>query len=190
MAVLKRFVTLLQVATPSRGINGQDERCISCGAVDSTARSCFMGNQGGQAPSVLALPFKSRDNGNRIFGTFCPISRGRRTRDGGLYTCWCSLKTNGIFVPVYPVSRASRYNTLHLASKVVCQRGHKPPLETPGFVSAWPQIAFLHLCPHPIQNLKKRRRSAYEWWAGLRHFFIRPVGRNETRCIWRIVFPG
>ena len=92
--------------------------------------------------------------------------------------------------PVSPVSRASRYNTLHLASKVVCQRGHKPPLETPGFVSAWPQIAFLHLCPHPIQNLKKRRRSAYEWWAGLRRFFIRPVGRNETRCIWRIVFPG
>lgn len=61
-------------------------------------------------------------------------------------------------------------------------------METPGFVSAWPQIAFLHLCPHPIQNLKKRRRSAYEWWAGLRRFFIRPVGRNETRCIWRIVF--
>lgn len=78
MAVLKRVVTLLQVATPSRGINGQDERCISYGAVDSTARSCFMGNQGGQAPSMLALPFKSRDNGNRIFGTFCPTSRGRR----------------------------------------------------------------------------------------------------------------
>ena len=93
--------------------------------------------------------------------------------------------------PVFTVSRASRYNTLHLASKVVCQRGGiAPPLETPGFVSAWPQIAFLHLCPHPIQNLKKRRRSAYEWWAGLRRFFIRPVGRNETRCIWRIVFPG
>ena len=92
--------------------------------------------------------------------------------------------------PVSPVSRASRYNTLHLASKVVCQRVHKPPLETPDFVGVWPQIAFLHLCPHPIQNLKKRRRSAYEWWAGLRHFFIRPLGRNETRCIWRIVFPG
>ena len=93
--------------------------------------------------------------------------------------------------PVSPVTRDSRYNTLHLASKVVCQRGGiAPPLETPGFVSEWPQIAFLHLCPHPIQNLKKRRRSTYEWWAGLRHFFIRPVGRNETRCIWRIVFPG
>ena len=137
---------------------------------------------------------------------------GRKTEDRGLYTCRRSLKTDRLLFPlghknpacfsagasvvqtvphhVSPVSRASRYNTLHLASKVVCQRGHKPPLETPGFVSAWPQIAFLHLCPHPIQNLKKRRRSAYEWWAGLRHFFIRPVGRNETRCIWRIVFPG
>ena len=100
MAVLKRFVTLLQVATPSRGINGQDERCISCAAVDSPARSCFMGNQGGQAPSVLALPFKSRDNGNRTFGTFCPTSRGRRTRDGGLYTCRRSPKTNRRFAPI------------------------------------------------------------------------------------------
>ena len=106
------------------------------------------------------------------------------------FFCRSKQDINRIARPASPVSRASRYNTLHLASKVVCQRGHKPPLETPGFVSAWPQIAFLHLCPHPIQNLKKRRRSAYEWWAGLRHFFIRPVGRNETRCIWRIVFPG
>ena len=32
--------------------------------------------------------------------------------------------------PVFPVSHASRYNTLHFASKVVCQRGHTP-LETP-----------------------------------------------------------
>ena len=60
-------------------------------------------------------------------------------------------------------SNADRaYNTLHLASKVMCQRGGaSPPLETPGFVGAWPQIAFLHLCPHPIQNPKKRRRPAY-----------------------------
>ena len=126
MAILKRFVTLLQVATPSRGINGQDERCISCAAVDSTARSCFMGNQGGQAPSVLALPFKSRDNGNRIFGTFCPTSRGRRTRDGGLYTCWCSLKTNGIFVPVCsqkscPFSCQCKRGANRIAPRLPCQ---------------------------------------------------------------------
>ena len=174
MAVLKRFVTLLQVATPSRGINGQDERCISCAAVDSTARSCFMGNQGGQAPSVLALPFKSRDNGNRTFGTFCPTSRGRRTRDGGLYTCWCSLKTNGLFVssrsqnprpfscqcklgtnriaPPFPLSAAPAGITHYTLQARSCAKGeHKPPLETPDFVGVWPQIAFLHLwsAPHP-----------------------------------------
>ena len=33
--------------------------------------------------------------------------------------------------PVFPVSHASRYNTLHFASKVVCQMGALPPLETP-----------------------------------------------------------
>ena len=32
---------------------------------------------------------------------------------------------------ILPVSRDSRYNTLHFASKVVCQRGLRPPLETP-----------------------------------------------------------
>lgn len=77
------------------------------------------------------------------------------------FFCRSKQDINRIARPASPVSHAGRYNTLHLASKVVCQRGHKPPLETPGFVSAWPQIAFLHLCPHPIQNLKKRRRSAY-----------------------------
>ena len=33
--------------------------------------------------------------------------------------------------PVSPVSHASRYNTLHFASKVVCQMGALTPLETP-----------------------------------------------------------
>jgi bifunctional DNA-binding transcriptional regulator/antitoxin component of YhaV-PrlF toxin-antitoxin module len=33
--------------------------------------------------------------------------------------------------PVFPASHASRYNTLHLASKVVCQRWTAPPLESP-----------------------------------------------------------
>ena len=158
MAVLKRFVTLLQVATPSRGINGQDERCISCGAVDSTARSCFMGNQGGQAPSVLALPFKSRDNGNRIFGTFCPTSRGRRTRflfpsahkNPARFPASVSGEQTASH-PVYPVSRASRYNTLHLASKVVCQRGHKPPFGNPRFCQcvATDCISSSMSSPHP-----------------------------------------
>ena len=106
------------------------------------------------------------------------------------FFCRSKQDINRIARPASPVSRASRYNTLHLASKVVCQRGHKPPLETPGFVSAWPQIAFLHLCPHPIQNLKKRRRSAYEWWAGLRRFFIRPAGRDGRKRIEKSLFPS
>lgn len=33
--------------------------------------------------------------------------------------------------PASPVSRASRYNTLHLASKVVCQRGPAAPFGNP-----------------------------------------------------------
>ncbi len=62
------------------------------------------------------------------------------------YTCRRSLKTARFFAhshsqkfslfscrsngahgaphPVFPVSHANRYNTLHFASKVVCQRGH------------------------------------------------------------------
>ena len=76
---------------------------------------------------------------------------GRRT--GASYTCRRSLKpARFLFIPihkksacfpdgesgaqtaphpVFPVSHASRYNTLHFASKVVCQRGLRPPLETP-----------------------------------------------------------
>ena len=40
--------------------------------------------------------------------------------------------TGGFHIPaaVSPVSHASRYNTLHFASKVVCQRGH--PFGNPG----------------------------------------------------------
>lgn len=77
----------------------------------------------------------------------------RGTRDGGLYTCCRSPKTDRLFVrsrsqnprpfscrckrgakathPASPVSRASRYNTLHLASKVVCQRGPAAPFGNP-----------------------------------------------------------
>ena len=88
----------------------------------------------------------------------------RGTRDGGLYTCRRSPKTDRLFVrsrsqkprpfscrckrgakaphPASPVSRASRYNTLHLASKVVCQRGENSPLWKPPPTS-------IHLSIHP-----------------------------------------
>ena len=35
----------------------------------------------------------------RYFGTLCPTSGGRKTRDGGLYTCRRFLKTDRLFVP-------------------------------------------------------------------------------------------
>ena len=50
------------------------------------------------------------------------------------FFCRSKQDINRIARPASPVSHAGRYNTLHLASKVVCQRGGiGPPLETPGF---------------------------------------------------------
>ena len=77
----------------------------------------------------------------------------RRTRDGGFHIPAAVLWKQADFLlipirknsacfpagangaqeaphPVSPVSHASRYNTLHFASKVVCQRGH--PFGNPG----------------------------------------------------------
>lgn len=107
----------------------------------------------------------------------------RGTRDGGLYTCRRSPKTDRRFVrsrsqnprpfscrckrgakathPASPVSRASRYNTLHLASKVVCQRGDTPPFGTPpGLVDVWGYSPHLRPIPPPLQKPKKRSTSA------------------------------
>lgn len=92
----------------------------------------------------------------------------RGTRDGGLYTCRRSPKTDRLFVrsrsqnprpfscrgkrgakaphPASPGSRASRYNTLHLASKVVCQRGPAAPLETPAHINPSINLLYNSLC--------------------------------------------
>ena len=86
------------------------------------------------------------------FGTLCPQVGAWDEGRGLSYTCRRSLKTarfllipicknsacfpagaNGAHEaphPVSPVSHASRYNTLHFASKVVCQRGN--PFGNPG----------------------------------------------------------
>ena len=51
------------------------------------------------------------------------------------FFCRSKQDINRIARPASPVSRAGRYNTLHLASKVVCQRGGIGPLwKPPGFV--------------------------------------------------------
>ena len=118
----------------------------------------------------------------RYFGTLCPTSGGRKTGDGGLYTCRRSLKTDRLFVPsrsqnparfpvgasgvhtaphpASPVRRASRYNTLYLASKAVCQRGAVAPLWKPPVLSACGHSPHLRPMPSPLQNPKKRRRPA------------------------------
>ena len=55
-----------------------------------------------------------------------------RTQPLHPFFCRSKRDTNRIALRVSPVSRAGRYNTLHLASKVVCQRGY--PFGNPGFV--------------------------------------------------------
>ena len=72
---------------------------------------------------------------------------------------FCSLpltKTPPVFLPVQagresdapasPVSCASRYNTLHLASKVVCQRGPAAPLKTPAHINPSINLLYNSLC--------------------------------------------
>ena len=55
------------------------------------------------------------------------------------FFCRSKRDINRIALPVSPVSRAGRYNTLHLASKVVCQKGGAGPLWKPPVLSAcWP----------------------------------------------------
>lgn len=54
-------------------------------------------------------------------------------------TCPLSWREKQLCVPtmhiVFPVSRVSRYNTLHLASKVMCQRVGAPPFGNPGEIA-------------------------------------------------------
>lgn len=82
-------------------------------------------------------------------------------RRQSLHPFFCRSKQdiNRIARPASPVSRASRYNTLHLASKVVCQRGGIGPLWKPPVL---PVLALGRIsAPSPsLQNPKKRCRPA------------------------------
>ncbi len=110
----------------------------------------------------------------------------RGTRDGGLYICRRSPKTDRLFVrsrsqkprpfscrckrgakaphPASPVSRASRYNTLHLASKVVCQRGPAAPFGNPrsrpaGWVKGLPPTSIHQSICRIIHNMDWQERQ-------------------------------
>ena len=55
------------------------------------------------------------------------------------FFCRSKQDINRIARPASPVSHAGRYNTLHLASKVVCQRGPVSPLWKPPVLPVcWP----------------------------------------------------
>ena len=110
----------------------------------------------GACPPPLILGAGGRcSSGRRLAETYL-ISMyvsTRGTRDGGLYTCRRSPKTDRLFVrsrsqkprpfscrckrgakathPASPVSRASRYNTLHFASQSRVPKGASGPLWKP-----------------------------------------------------------
>ena len=55
------------------------------------------------------------------------------------FPCRSKRDTNCVALPASPVSRAGRYNTLHLASKVMCQRGPVSPFWKPPVLPVcWP----------------------------------------------------
>jgi len=55
------------------------------------------------------------------------------------FPCQSKRDTNCVALPASPVSRAGRYNTLHLASKVMCQRGPVSPFWKPPVLPVcWP----------------------------------------------------
>lgn len=92
------------------------------------------------------------------------------------FFCRSKQDINRIARPASPVSHAGRYNTLHLASKVVCQRGGIGPLWKPPVL---PVLALERIsAPSPsLQNPKKR---------------CRPAGQNEAsgykKSCFRVAF--
>ena len=133
--------------------------------------------EGGQAPRVLARPFwilgEERPQAERCGGQAptgacpplpaCKRGDGRWSRPGASPPVSLPVQAGckQHRPPASPVSHASRYNTLHLASKIVCQGGARcPPLETPGFVGVWPQTAILRPCPNPSKNTKEAAQTS------------------------------
>lgn len=148
-----------EIANPSGAVKVKVHGAFSAN-LDSPARVRSVVIKAGKHQGCLPASFdfgcrgrcSSRQESTETYLISMYVST-RGTRDGGLYTCRCSPKTDRLFVrsrsqkprpfscrckrgakamhPASPVSRASRYNTLHLASKVVCQRGETPPFGNP-----------------------------------------------------------
>lgn len=119
----------------------------------------------------------------RYFGTLCPTSGGRKTGDGGLYTCRRSLKTNGLFVPSrsqkprpfpcrckrganstappLPPSATPAGITHYTLQARSCAKGVPlPPFGNPRFCRSVATVRNPAPVSPPLQNAKKRRRPA------------------------------
>lgn len=147
------------VANPAGAVKVKVHGAFSAN-LDSPARVRFVVIKAGKHPWCLPASFDfgcrgrgcSRQESTETHLISMYVST-RGTRDGGLYTCRRSPETDWLFVrsrsqeprpfscrckrgakathPASPVSRASRYNTLHLACKVVFQRGRAAPFGNP-----------------------------------------------------------
>lgn len=149
---------MFEVANPGGAVKVKVHGAFSAN-LDRPARVRFVVIKAGKPQGCLPASFDfgcrrrcSSRLGAETYPNLMYVST-RGTRDGGLYTCRRSPKTDRLFVrsrsqkprpfscrckrgakathPASPVSRTSRYNTLHLASKVVCQRGETPPFGNP-----------------------------------------------------------
>ncbi len=99
-----------------------------------------MGNQGGKALKWLPAHFNFRKNMATSSGQFVPKSGVRRgtgafiyvlSANKTLFSCRFKCACRSRWQPHFRSNADRAYNTLHFASKVVCQMGALPPLETP-----------------------------------------------------------
>ena len=151
-----------------------------------------MGNQGGKALKWLPAHFNFERKIRLLFrecvhkfGTFCPEVR-RGTRDGAFIYALSAGETSPVLAaPRHAItallsccfkcpcpsgwqphfrSNADRaYNTLHFASKVVCQRD-----------TLW-KPCFVGVCSHTSSKMQnKRLQSAVKTTAGLTAYFVVP----------------
>lgn len=107
------------------------------------------------------------------------------------FPCRSKRDTNCVALPASPVSRAGRYNTLHLAKQGSCAKGDpvSPFLESPGFCRCVGlKIAFLHtIPPSPLKPKETVQTCPY----GLACYvsLFGPAGQNEQADI-KITLPG
>ncbi len=138
-----------EITKPAEPVNGQDERRI-CTAVDSSARSLLMGNQGGKALKWLPAHFNFYESVSASSGHFVPKSGARRGTRTFIYALSADETSPSLAAPRHAVaalfscrfkcacpprrqphlrSNADRAYT-HYTLQKSCAKG-QAPLETP-----------------------------------------------------------